>query len=110
MFKIFKNRMFLYVFTAFILFSVQTVDGNASIVTARFQEGKIVLGKNTVMETVDKAVIRDDEGQGGLAFGKIEKVSLFTAFWGSVDILSLLSSLLSCSTPTALIAIISLLL
>ncbi|WP_208441816.1 hypothetical protein [Bartonella raoultii] len=79
MFKIFENRVCSFIFTLFILFFVQTVEGNASFVQNQFQEvgisatlEKIVatLEKSVVTETVDKTVIRDVEGQKGLSFVK----------------------------------------
>ncbi|EJF86564.1 hypothetical protein ME1_01402 [Bartonella vinsonii subsp. arupensis OK-94-513] len=108
MFKVFKNRMYLYIFTAFILCFIQTIESHGNIIKNRFQEQErapiaviAATGKNTVIEAVevvkaiDMAVVRDSEGQDGLAFGKTEKVSLFTAFWGGVGFISVLSSLLS---------------
>ncbi|WP_455479115.1 hypothetical protein V4B17_05155 [Bartonella sp. B23] len=111
MFTIFKNHVLSCIFTVFILFSVHIAEGSTSILQARFQEGKdfAVLGKNSIMETVDKAVIRDVGRQDRLAFGKIEKVSLFKAFWGSVNIISLISSLITANTPGTIVSIISLL-
>ncbi|MCZ2159083.1 hypothetical protein NPX99_07425 [Bartonella sp. 220] len=108
MFKVFKNRTRLYIFTAFILCLLQTIESYGNITKNHFQaqEGAPVAaiaatGKNTALEAVevvkaiDMAVIRDAEEQDGLAFGKIEKVSLFAAFWGGVGFISVLSSLLS---------------
>ncbi|EJF83302.1 hypothetical protein [Candidatus Bartonella washoeensis] len=98
MFKIFQNRLCLCVLTAFILCFVQTVESYANSTKERFQEVApfavvVANGKNIV--PVDMAVIHDVEGQDGLAFGKTEKVSFFTAFWGGVGFISVLSSLLS---------------
>ncbi|WP_144756215.1 hypothetical protein [Bartonella saheliensis] len=79
MFKIFENRVCSFIFTLFILFFVQTMEGNASLVQNQFQGvgisatlEKIVetLEKRVITETVDKAVIHDVEGQKGLSFVK----------------------------------------
>ncbi|WP_273755348.1 hypothetical protein [Bartonella sp. MM73XJBT.G] len=79
MLKIFENRVCSFIFTLFMLFFVQTVEGNAGFVQNHFQEvgisstlEKIVatLEKRIVTEAVDKAVIHDVEGQNGLSFVK----------------------------------------
>ncbi|VEJ45849.1 hypothetical protein [Bartonella vinsonii] len=108
MFKVFKNRMCLYIFTAFIFCLLQTIESYGNLTKNHFQaqEGAPVAaiaatGKNTALEAVevvkaiDMAVIRDAEGQDGLAFVKAGKMPLFTAFWGGVGFISILSSLLS---------------
>ncbi|AGF76272.1 putative membrane protein [Bartonella vinsonii subsp. berkhoffii str. Winnie] len=95
MFKLFKSCICIYVFTAFILCLIQTIESHRNIMKNYFQaqEGAPVAaiaatGKNAAIEAVevvkviDMAVIRDAEGQDGLAFEKIENVSLFAAFWG----------------------------
>ncbi|WP_375607363.1 MULTISPECIES: hypothetical protein [unclassified Bartonella] len=97
MFKIFKNRVCSFTFTLFILFFVQTIEGNASFVKNQFQEGGIVstLEKSAVVKAVDRVVIHNIEGQNEVALGKPEKAAAFSgsAFWGGIGILSLLASL-----------------
>ncbi|UNF28691.1 hypothetical protein [Bartonella krasnovii] len=72
MFKIFESRVCSFIFTLFILFFVQTVEGNASFVQNQFREEGIVatLEKRVVTQAVDKAVIYDIEGQNGFSFVK----------------------------------------
>ncbi|WP_208436236.1 hypothetical protein [Bartonella phoceensis] len=97
MFKIFENHVCSFIFTVFILFFVQTLEGNASFVKNQFQESRIVstLEKSVVIEALDRDVIHNLEGQNEFTFGKVEKVSAFsgTAFWGGIGVLSLLASL-----------------
>ncbi|QEE12588.1 hypothetical protein [Bartonella krasnovii] len=97
MFKIFENRVYSIIFTLFILFFIQTVEGNAGFVQNQFQEvGTVaILEKNVVVEAVDKAVIHDVEGQDGFAFGKAEKVSAISdaAFWRKICVKAVFSSL-----------------
>ncbi|WP_273789414.1 hypothetical protein [Bartonella sp. ML70XJBT] len=97
MFKIFENRVRSIIFTLFILFFIQTVEGNASFVQNQIQEVGIVtiLEKNVVIEAVDRAVIHDVGGQDGLSFGKVEKVSAISdaAFWRRIGIKAAFSSL-----------------
>ncbi|ACS51757.1 hypothetical protein [Bartonella grahamii] len=99
MFKIFKNRVCSFTFTLFILFFVQTIEGNASFVKNQFQERVAVtistLEKNVTIKAVDRAVIQGVEEQDGIALGKVEKTAAFSgaAFWGGIGILSLLASL-----------------
>ncbi|WP_375703613.1 hypothetical protein [Bartonella sp. AD13SXNS] len=97
MFKIFKNRVCSFTFALFILFFVQTVEGNASFVKNQFQEGGIVstLEKSAVVKAVDRVVIHDLEGQNEVALGKAEKVAAFSAsaFWDGIGVLLLLSAL-----------------
>ncbi|GAA5109132.1 hypothetical protein [Bartonella jaculi] len=114
MFKIFKNRMWLYIFTGLILCFLPTVESHANIIKDRFQEGEsvaaITSGKNRVVEEVDMAVIHGAEEQGGwLALGKIERVSLFAAFWGGVGIIYLFSSLATGNISGVVVSIIALL-
>ncbi|WP_375624201.1 MULTISPECIES: hypothetical protein [unclassified Bartonella] len=99
MFKIFKNSVCSFTFTLFILFFVQTIQGNASFVKNQFQERMAVtissLEKNVAVKAVDRAVSRGIEEQDGIALGKAEKASAFSgsAFWGGIGILALLASL-----------------
>ncbi|MBB4076795.1 hypothetical protein GGR08_001104 [Bartonella fuyuanensis] len=97
MFKIFKNRVGSFVFTVFILFFIQTVEGNASFVKNRFQEWETAstLEKSVIIEVGDRAVIHDLEEKKGFALRKVEKVAMFSAsaFWGGIGIVSLLSAL-----------------
>ncbi|WP_375659306.1 hypothetical protein [Bartonella sp. MR30HLJHH] len=103
MFKIFKNRVCSFTFTLFILFFVQTIEGNASFVKNQFQERVAVtistLEKNVAIRAVDRAVdravIQGVEEQDAIALGKAEKTAAFSgaAFWGGIGIISLLASL-----------------
>ncbi|BBL53741.1 hypothetical protein MF1_09990 [Bartonella quintana] len=112
MFKLFKNRILSFFFTSFILFFAQTLESNAHRVEDRFQEGMIVVvsGKNTVMKLVDMPVIGDAGGHGEdeLAFGKVEKVSLFNVLWGGVGIVSLLASLCTANICGVVVSIMAL--
>ncbi|WP_375642324.1 MULTISPECIES: hypothetical protein [unclassified Bartonella] len=99
MFKIFKNRICSFTFTLFILFFVQTIEGNTSFVKNKFQERVEItistLEKNVAIKAVDRVIIKGVEEQDGIALGKAEKASAFSgsAFWGGIGILSLLTSL-----------------
>ncbi|EJF84869.1 hypothetical protein [Bartonella rattimassiliensis] len=97
MFKLFKNRICSFIFTLFIIFFVQTVEGNASFVKNKFQGEEIIstLEKSVVIKAEDRAVIYDLEGQNRFSFEKAEKVSAYSgsAFWGGIGIFSLLASL-----------------
>ncbi|WP_375623880.1 MULTISPECIES: hypothetical protein [unclassified Bartonella] len=61
----FKNRVCSFTFTLFILFFVQTVEGNASFVNNKLQERMAItistLEKNVSIKTLDIAVIQDVE-------------------------------------------------
>ncbi|MBB5073931.1 hypothetical protein HNQ69_001064 [Bartonella callosciuri] len=111
MFKIFKNRVFLFVFKLFIIFFLQTVESQSSVVNVQFQEKGIVetFEKNTIMAPTDMAVIRDTDVQDGFAFGKTEQISLFSAFWSGFGIVALLASLSTGNIPGAVLSIIALL-
>lgn len=111
MFKLFKNRLYLYVFTAFILCFTQNIEGNASIIEPQLREEILVIApeRDTVAKAVDMAVIRNTTEQGGLAFGKVEKVSYFAMFWGGVSVVSLLASLAVADVIGAVISIVALL-
>ncbi|MET3560640.1 hypothetical protein ABID39_001348 [Bartonella japonica] len=112
MFKVFRNRLCPYIFTAFILYLAQTIESYAGIVQAQFQErGAVVaLEKNTMMPTVDIAVVRDIERKDGLAFVKSGKASLFTLVWDTVSVISLLASLATGSILGGVISFVGLLL
>lgn len=112
MFKVFKNRLCPYIFTAFILCFAQIMESHAGIVQAQFQErGTVVaLEKNTMIATVDMAVVRDMEKQEGLAFVKSGKASLFTAVWDTVSVISLLASLITGSISGIVVSFVGLLL
>ncbi|WP_455476371.1 hypothetical protein [Bartonella sp. B17] len=84
---------------------------------AQFQEETVLAlsEKNAVMRArdMDMAVIRDTGEQDGLAFGKVEKVSLFKQYagvWGGVGVVSLLTTLLVGDLPNILVALLALLL
>ncbi|WP_236839887.1 hypothetical protein [Bartonella quintana] len=70
----------------------------------------VVSGKNTVMKLVDMPVIGDAGGHGEdkLAFGKVEKVSLFNVLWGSVGIVSLFASLCTANICGVVVSIMAL--
>ncbi|GAA5100887.1 hypothetical protein [Bartonella acomydis] len=97
MFKIFKNRVCSFVFTLFILFFVQTVEGNANFVKNQFHEEEIIstLEKNVVIKAEDRAIIYDIGKQNEFSFEKSEKVAAFSgsAFWGGIGVVSFLISL-----------------
>ncbi|WP_375678926.1 MULTISPECIES: hypothetical protein [unclassified Bartonella] len=99
MFKIFKNRVCSFTFTLFIIFFVQTIEGNASFVKNKVQEKMAItiptLEKNVAIKAVDRVVIQGVEEQDVIALGKPEKAAAFSgsAFWGGIGILSLLASL-----------------
>ncbi|WP_019223663.1 hypothetical protein [Bartonella rattaustraliani] len=59
---------------------------------------------------VDLGVIRDVEEQDGLVFGKSDKVSLPTAIWDTVGVVSLLASLIAGSILGVVISLVGLLL
>ncbi|WP_406604171.1 hypothetical protein [Bartonella gliris] len=100
MFKIFKNRVYLCVFTAVILCFTQTVGLKANAVKGVFQDNTpvviVVEGENAIIEAMDMAVIRVPSysagEKSGAFYGKVEKVSmsLFSAFWGAVGIVTTL--------------------
>ncbi|WP_142417048.1 hypothetical protein [Bartonella massiliensis] len=100
MFKIFKNRVCSFSVTLFILFFIQTVEGNASFEKTQFPEEMAstvsIAEKNAVIKAADKAVIiYSVEAQDGVALEKVEKVSAYSgvAFWRGIGIFSLLASL-----------------
>ncbi|WP_332060696.1 hypothetical protein [Bartonella sp. CB74] len=106
MLKLFKIHMSSYFFIAFILCFTHTVESHATIASAWYQEGIVLVGqgKNTVIQGSDMAVIRDVES---LAFGKVEGVSASTAFCGFVSIVSLLYAFITGNLFGIVIAVAS---
>ncbi len=88
------------------------MEGNASLVKNQFQEGRIIstLEKSIVIEALDRAVIHDLAGQNRFAFGKVEKVSVFSgsAFWGGIGIVSLFASLCVGDFVSAVVSLVGL--
>ncbi len=111
MFKLFKNRLYLCVFTAFILCFTQNIEGNASVMEAQLREEILVIAseRDTVSKTVDMAVFRNTREQGGLAFGTVERVSYFEMFWGGISVVSLLASFAAADILGVVVSIVALL-
>ncbi|WP_019220134.1 hypothetical protein [Bartonella florencae] len=97
MFKIFKNRVYSLFFTVFILFFVQTVEGNASFVKDQFQRGGILATreKTVVIEAVDELLAHKFEGESAFDFVKVKRRSVFLSFWDGLGMITFIAALYS---------------
>ncbi|WP_156851434.1 hypothetical protein [Bartonella refiksaydamii] len=111
MFKLFKNRLCLCIFTEFMLCFAQNIEGNTRIMENQIRKELLVIAPNrdTIAKVVDTAVIRNTKEQGWSAFRNVERVSFFKRFWGCVSIISLLSFLAAADILGVVVSIVALL-
>ncbi|WP_336294572.1 hypothetical protein [Bartonella sp. CB169] len=113
MFKLSQNYICSCIITAFIFCFANTVDSNANVMRAQFQEEMVIIPpeKNAVARERDIVVLQNIGKQDGLALGAVKKVSFFkeyAGFWGGISIVSLLTALFTGDLANVIVALISL--